>query len=359
MSKMTSRAYSDGSEPRHRFEHLFNSLKDGVVEIEIVDGEPIVRNINPAFEDVFGYPEDDILGESLNEFIVPTDYADEAADLDSRTADGKYNDRIVTRLTADGERTFLYRGVPFERDGNQYAFAIYSDITEQKEREEKLERKNQQLDEFASILTHDLRNPINIAEGYLEQLNNPENEEYIEVIQRAHNRMKAIIDDTLVLTKETEAVTAVEPIEVAELAASSWELVETGASELCIDDEFVLYGDEERVARLFENLFRNAIDHNDCPVTVSVGIHESMTTATRSTETNRREFYIEDTGCGIPKGKRDEVFAVGETTSRNGTGLGLSICERIVDAHGWEVSVTEGLTGGGAKFIFRNVELER
>jgi Signal transduction histidine kinase len=316
----------------------------------------MVRGVNPAFEDVFGYAPADIRGESLNEFIVPDEYEDEAADLDSRTSDGKYNDAVLTRATADGEREFLYRGVPYEQGGSRYAFAIYSDITDQKQREAELERKNQQLDEFASILTHDLRNPINIAEGYLDQLKEPENEECVELIEQAHDRMKEIIDDTLTLTKEAQAVEEVEAISITKLAESGWELVETNDSELQVVDEFDLVCDSDRFARLVENVFRNAIDHNDGAVTVRVGLHETMATATQASGDQRTAFYIEDDGRGIPESQRGQVFELGETSSREGTGLGLPIVQRIADAHGWDVQVVDS-TQGGAKFIFTSVEI--
>ena len=354
---MSTPKSTDESRQEDRFRHLFDSIQDAVVELEIVDGDPIVRSVNPAFEDVFGYPPEEIRGESLNQFIVPDEHKDEAAHLDSRTSDGKYNDSVLTRLTADGEREFLYRGVPYEQDGNRYAFAVYSDITDHKRREAELELKNQQLDEFASILTHDLRNPINIAEGYVEQVRGPDNEECIELIERAHDRMKAIIDDTLTLTKESQAVKDAETVSVTEIAESGWELVETNGSELQIVDEFAVVGDSDRLSRLVENLFRNAIDHNDEAVTIRIGTHEDLTPAALTEAAADTAFYIADDGTGIPESHRDRVFELGETTSRNGTGLGLPIVKRIAEAHGWNVQIAESVDGG-AKFIFTNVDIQ-
>lgn len=355
-SIMSTPKFTDEPRQEDRFRHLFNSIQDAVVELEIVNGDPIVRSVNPAFEEVFGYPPEEIRGESLNEFIVPDEYEDEATNLDSRTSDGKYNDAVLTRVTADGNREFLYRGVPYQQDGSRYAFAVYSDITDQKRREAELERKNKQLDEFASILTHDLRNPINIAEGYLDQIKEPDNQECIELIERAHDRMKAIINDTLTLTKESQAVEDVEPVSMTTIAESGWELVETNSSELQIVDEFTLVADMDRLTRLVENLFRNAIDHNDDSVTVRVGLHNTMATTTRTGGAEKAAFFIADDGIGIPKPQRSQVFELGETTSREGTGLGLPIIKRIAEAHGWTVQIAES-ADGGAKFIFTNVEI--
>lgn len=354
---MSSPKFTDEPKQEDRFRYLFESIQDAVIELEIIDGDPIVRSVNPAFEDVFGFPPEEIRGEPLNDFIVPDEHKDEAAHLDSRTSDGKYNDAVLTRLTADGEREFLYRGVPYEQDGNRYAFAVYSDITDQKRREAELERKNKQLDEFASILTHDLRNPINIAEGYVDQVKEPDNQECIELIERAHDRMKAIIDDTLTLTKESKAVENVETVSMTEIATSGWELVKTDGSELQIVDEFAVVGDSDRLNRLIENLFRNAIDHNDEAVTIRVGTHDTSTTAAGTESAVDTAFYIADDGTGIPKPQRNKVFELGETTSREGTGLGLPIVKRIAEAHGWIVQIAES-ADGGAKFIFTNVNIQ-
>lgn len=347
------------TDPRseNRFKHLFYSLQDAVVEIEIINEEPIVRSINPAFEEVFGYSADDIREKSLNRFIVPSEHTDEAEELDTRTADGKYNDKMLTRQTTDGECEFLYRGIPYEHDGNQYAFAIYSDISEQKQREQQLKKKNKQLDEFASLLTHDLRNPINIAAGYLDQIKTSENKECIELIENAHERMRVIIDDTLALTEEARTVEQTQVVPISEVTDAAWSVTDTGDADIKIKDSFDISCDPDRLSRLFENLFRNAIDHNEAPVTVQAGIHHTMTTATRKDSNSTNGFFIEDDGCGIPKDKRDRVLEMGETTSRDGTGLGLSIVKRISDAHGWNIQVSESLDGG-AKFIFTNVDID-
>jgi signal transduction histidine kinase len=89
---------------------------------------------------------------------------------------------------------------------------------------------------------------------------------------------------------------------------------------------------------LFENLFRNALDHNFKDVTISVGPLSGAD-----------GFYIEDDGTGIPESERDEVFEHGYTNSEDGTGFGLSIVEQIATAHGWTIELTEG-DDGGARF---------
>jgi signal transduction histidine kinase len=102
--------------------------------------------------------------------------------------------------------------------------------------------------------------------------------------------------------------------------------------------EFTVVGDESRVRQLFENLFRNAIEHAGEDVTVTVGVLD-----------NGDGFYIADDGPGIPDEDRDRVFDSGYTTIEDGSGLGLVTVQRIVDAHNWSVTVTDS-NDGGARF---------
>lgn len=320
-------------QPEQRFRNLFELIGDPVVEFELIDNEPIVRTLNPAFKDVFGYDPASIIDESLNEFIVPPEADDEATRFDSRTAEGKYNSGVVTRLTAEGPRDFLYRGVPYERGGDEFGFAIYTDITERNERKEKLRKQKQRLEEFAEIVSHDIRNPLNVAKGRAQMLDHKQ----AEVILRNLDRIDAIIDDVLTVAWTGQPVETTEPVAIDALTEECWTHVETTSATLAITDSCSIQADRSRLKQLLENLFRNAIEHGGDEVTITVG------------ECGRGGFFIADDGAGIPEEDREEVFNRGYSTSTDGTGLGLSIVKSICDAHGWSVTLTES-TAGGARF---------
>lgn len=108
-----------------------------------------------------------MVGDPLSGFTVPPEADDESTRFDQRTADGKCNSGVVTRLTADGPRDFLYRGIPYERDNREFGFAIYTDITERNKRKQKLQQRKQRLEQFAEVISHDIRNPLNVAKGRL------------------------------------------------------------------------------------------------------------------------------------------------------------------------------------------------
>ena len=103
-------------------------------------------------------------------------------------------------------------------------------------------------------------------------------------------------------------------------------------------------GHQGRVLTLVENLFRNAVEHGGPDVTIRV-------------ETFADGFAVEDDGPGVPEAERDEVFDSGYTTKDDGIGFGLNIVEKIVDAHGWDITVTDG-TDGGARFEITGVEID-
>jgi len=92
---------------------------------------------------------------------------------------------------------------------------VIRDITGRKRRERELERRNERLDEFASIVSHDLRNPLNVAAGRLELAREEHDSDHLEAVARAHDRMATLIDDLLTLAREGVDVESLEPVDLA------------------------------------------------------------------------------------------------------------------------------------------------
>ncbi|PSP86278.1 hypothetical protein BRC83_01020 [Halobacteriales archaeon QS_1_68_17] len=207
------------------------------------------------------------------------------------------------------------------------------------EAKRKLERQNDRLEEFAGIVSHDLRNPLNVATGRLELERKRRDSEHLEAVARAHDRMAALIDDLLAVARHGDAAVDRESLDFAATVRDGWDVVETGAATLRVDAEGSIQADDTRVRQLLENLFRNAVDHAGPDVTVTVGDLPDG-------------FYVADDGPGIPPEERDRVFESGYSTSDGGTGFGLSIVEAVADAHGWRVTVTDA-DDSGARFEIR------
>ena len=151
--------------------------------------------------------------------------------------------------------------------------------------------------------------------------------------------MEAIIVDALTLARQGETIDDTESVSLTDLVGKCRGSIDADMASLEIADELTFDGDRDRLRHVFENLFRNAIEHGGSDVTVRVGCHDE------------RGIYVEDSGPGIPVEKRDEVFKPGHSSAQGGTGFGVAIVKRIVEAHGWELSVTDG-TDGGARFEF-------
>jgi len=208
-------------------------------------------------------------------------------------------------------------------------------------RERDLARQNERLEEFASVVSHDLRNPLTVAEGRLELAREECDSDQLDEVRRAHERMSALIDDLLTLARDGEAVGEFESVDLGTLVEGCWQSVDGADATLVTESDATIRADGSRLQQLVENLMRNAIEHGGEDVTVTVGALNDG-------------FYVEDDGTGISESDRDAVFEAGYSTTGDGTGFGLSIVERVADAHGWAVRVTDG-ADGGARFEITGV----
>jgi len=209
---------------------------------------------------------------------------------------------------------------------------------ELREREAELEAQNERLEQFASMVSHDLRNPLSVATGNLDVYRETGDESHLEKIDASLTRIQELITDLTTLAHQGISSEDREPVSVSEVARDAWELADTRSATLSTDP-CTVSGDASQLMTLFENLFRNAVGHGGEDVTVRVGPLE-------------HGFYVEDTGDGIPPGERDTVFDHGYTTGYGGSGIGLTIVSRIAQAHDWDVTLTDS-NEGGARFEFR------
>jgi len=247
-------------------------------------------------------------------------------------------DRV--RLT-DG-RVFDRYSAPVERDDTYFGRVwFFRDVTERVTYERELERQNDRLDEFASILSHDLRNPLNVATGRLELVDEECDSEYLADVERAHDRIATLIEDLLAFARAGASALTTDAVDLARVSERCWGTVDTGEATLVTETDAVLRADESRLRELLENLIRNAVEHGG-GVTVTVGDVADG-------------FYVADDGPGIPPEEADAVFERGYSTAETGAGFGLPIVREIATAHGWEVTLTDS-DSGGARFEFTGVE---
>ena len=212
-----------------------------------------------------------------------------------------------------------------------------------RERETELTRERDRLDEFTSVVSHDLRSPLSVAKGRAELAAGDCDNEHLAHVQRALTRMEKLLDDSLALARQGKVVGETATVDLGDAASRCWQTVSTGEASLVIEESATIRADEDRLPEVFENLFRNAIEHGGESVRITVGPTDDG-------------FYVADDGEGIPPENRSKVFESGFTTSDDGNGFGLAIAEQICEAHGWEVDVTE-TEAGGARFELIGVEV--
>ena len=276
--------------------------------------------------------------------LYPYDIAEPAVTDDQRVmATGEPIEGLVERVERpSGEIVYITTSKApwYDEDGEIVGvLGVSVETTAQKRQAEELRRQNERLEEFASAVSHDLRNPLEVARANVELFRESGDETNLDTVARMHDRMSQLIEDTLELARGGELVTDPDPVDAASVVREAWDAVDTKDATLDCEWDGSIEADRSRLSRLLENCFRNAIEHAGADATVRV----------LPLDDGRTGFAIEDDGPGIPLEEREAVFDRGYTTSDEGTGFGLSIVGEIADAHGWSIRATES-DAGGARF---------
>jgi len=252
---------------------------------------------------------------------------------------------VVELKRQESQRYYRLTKNSFGADQSQLGRLLtLSDITHREQYRRELERQNERLDQFANMISHDLRNPLTVASGRLTLAREEYDSEHLEAVATAHARMEELIEEVLTLARQGQPINETETIDLSAVAARCWQMVETASAEPATEDDLTFIADGDRLQQLLENLFRNATEHGDEDVTIRVGAIDGDD-----------GFYLADDGPGIPPEDREQVFESGYTTADDGTGFGLAIIEEIADAHGWIITITES-ADDGAQFEIRGVE---
>ncbi len=337
---------AESEEQLSRYQALIEVLKDPVY---VLDEEGQFDFVNDAFTETFGYERQELLGNSVS-VIKDEEAMEQGLDnlrqiLSSNGPDSAYFETEIQSKSGESIPCEDHMtALPYEGDEFDGSVGILRDVSRQKKRERELRQQNRRLDAFASVVSHDLRNPLNVAEGNVQLLREECDSDRIDTIEQSLTRMSELIDDLLQLSRVGDDTESMESVSLAELPNNCWQSVETGDATLHVEASRTIQADPSRISQLFENLMRNAVEHTNQDVTVTVGELEGG-------------FYVKDDGSGIPEDSRDDVFEAGHTTTDGGTGFGLSIVKEVAEAHGWEVSIAEG-SEGGARFEITNVEFE-
>jgi len=352
-------------------------FSDPVVAYAVEDHDARITTANEAFERQF----DDISSVStiFDRFRTAT-----TTGTEQPLTHLVRGDRVGIYLDEDGDRgPFFVRVLPSDEDSGHL---VFSDLGRCPDTEHL-----PAVDQVSSVISHDLRNPLDVAKAHLQAARETGDPEHFESVADAHDRMEGIIRDVLTITREDSVVEPSEQVPIETAVTDAWRSVDTERAALDLSDPLpTATADPDRLRRLFENLFRNAVEHGSTSPRPQAGDGEAVDSVEHGSTGNRTKpgdceeygsesddqssergdemapendvtitvgaladgFYVADDGPGIPPEERGLVFEPGYSTQDGGTGLGLAIVDRIVAAHGWEMTLTAA-DRGGARFEIR------
>jgi PAS domain S-box-containing protein len=353
--------------------HLYHEEVDGLVPVAVSE----------AAREIIGEPPTLPAGDSLawqaydqRELVARDDIRD---DDDAYDADSEMRSELFVPLGDHGvlilssPATGAFDGT--ERSLAQVLGANIEAALDQVEREQalrvsrrQLERQNERLDEFASAVSHDIRNPLNVAQTRLELAQTDVDSEHLDAIADAHERMGSLVEDALNWAREGGTVEEpeTEPIDLAEMVEACLTELDLTDATVTVETDAVLRADRSRFQRIVENLLNNAVEHGstspdsqakqDGVAQASTGSQETAgVDVVVGTLDDADGFYVADDGPGVPVDQRADVFESGFTTAATGTGFGLAIVEQIVEAHGWTIDLTDS-EAGGARFEVSGID---
>lgn len=315
--------------------------------LTVLDPEGVIQYESPSIERIYGFDQDDLVGEQVAAYFHPED-RERVLEAFERVVTGAADTVEAVEYrheTANGGYCWVESVASGDPTPSGYYVVNTRDVSTRKQREAALERKTERLDRFASLVAHDLRSPLSVATGHLELAREEKgDDEHLGAVSRALDRMDGLTQDLLTLARDGDDGLDIGPVDLSGVAVECWRTVATDEGSLAVGVERPIAADEGHLTQLVSNLLQNAVVHGGEDVRVTVG-----------ELADRPGFFVADDGPGVPADEAETVFEEGWTTSPEGTGYGLAIVRAVAAAHGWSVTVTES-QAGGARFEIAGVE---
>ncbi|GAA4341993.1 PAS domain S-box protein [Flaviaesturariibacter amylovorans] len=381
---LTDRRFNE--ETLRQSEERYRSLVEQVIDygIFLMDEKGRIVSWNEGARRISGYGPDEIIGKYFSIFYPEEDLLNgkPAHELKVARAEGKYEEE-GWRLRKDGSRfwaSVLITAV-FNNDGTLIGFSkVTRDLTERKESERALRdsferyrrlaeelkltnrelvEANGELEQFTSIVSHDLQEPIRSIKGFLQLIEMKLTEgatadlgTYIRKSIGAADRMRELIQNLLQYAQLGKSELAPQPVDLNALLNESLqnlrEVIERSKAQITIENEVdSVPGDRVQLGQLIQNLLSNALKFTETEFPkIRIRIRRAGDEA---------HFSVSDNGIGISQGDLLKVFEIFRRLHTNkpypGTGIGLAICKKIVDRHGGRIW-PESEPGKGTTFHF-------
>ncbi|MBE0647927.1 MAG: PAS domain S-box protein [Bacteroidales bacterium] len=356
-------------------DQLYQSSSEAIL---MIDNNGVVKSINKEFSLLFGYTESEILGKNIDEMIVPRYLSDEGVRNTNRALTNERVEMESVRQHKNGmliDVSLLVTPI-FIEGAIVGAYGIYRDITDRKRIEksliiakEKAEESDRLKSAFLSNMSHEIRTPMNAILGFSGLLSDPgateeEKAEYINIIKERGNDLMRIISDIIDVAKieSGQLKINIKDCKVNRLMDDILVVfnqlkqkqekhdVELKTSLQIPDPEFTILTDPQRLRQVITNLLENSLKFTESgaiefgyTIKEDFGIGKSI------------EFFIQDSGIGIPKEMQSVIFErfrqVDDSHTRKygGTGLGLTICKNLTHLMGGELRL-QSEVGKGTKF---------
>ena len=326
------RTHEELVKSEERYRRLIELSPDAII---LSDIESKILMVNEQAAKLYGGSESELIGKNAFDFIVPEDRVRALENINILLSKGNIRNIEYTMIKKDG-RTYsadLSVAVISDSEGNPTNFlGVLRDITERKKAEERLIRQKEELSEFAHFIAHDLNNCLTSIEGYTQLLDYEYDESHI--ISKQIEYMKDLLKRSLALADAGLAVEKDADVDLNFLIERVASTVIPKSVSFTHDQLPTVHCDQGKLAQVFTNLLENAIIHGN-PQTISVSKVESDSHLT---------LLVTNDGIPIPPEIQKLIFDYGFST-QDSVGLGLSIVRKIVEAHGWDISVHSGEEG--------------
>jgi len=329
-------------------------LEYGSDLVTVVDDDGLIVYESPSVEEVLGYEQGSTVGRSPLGYVHPDDRERVTERFYRALNEPDAAPTLEYRYrTADGDWVWLEsrtRSLPADSPVGELLINS-RDVSARKARERRLTDRNERLDRFASIVSHDLRNPLSVIRGSMEMARLRDETDPLERGERAVDRIDQLVSELLTLARQGTGMDEPAEFALASVARDAWETAAGGDAdaELVVAGDARVYGDRGRMRQALENLFRNATEHakpddeTDGPETegsddLADGTSDDDPLTVLVTATDGG-FLVADDGTGVDPDDRESVFESGFTTRADGTGYGLDIVREVVESHGWTVEL--------------------
>ncbi len=352
---------SEESEAKYR--DLFDRASDGIFLIDL--DTHIIIDVNKQVETIYGYALDEIIGMSLLQ-IVPHD---EHPAMLNNTRKMRGEERILrvanrTHIKKDGSLIPVSISASLIEYGGRIVFQdIVRDETERIRQETELKRLNEVKDEFVSNISHELRTPLSSLNLRLHLLKkSPDGlERHISTIEREINRLEALIENLLILSRidQGREVFLFSKVDVNEIVQQYYldrkplaEDADLTLTRETTSSPLYVYASHDLLGQVLSILLTNAINYTPAGGQITLGTDVIELEGEQWAQIN-----VSDTGIGILSTEQESLFTrffrgkVGRDSKKSGTGLGLAIAKEMVNHHNGRITVdSEGIPGKGTTF---------